>query len=201
MNIKKFWNENGWTIIILGVIVGIFIIWWYGGEIGVKNGENKSSPKFSSSSLIDRDNVLKSIDAIIPKFKYDPKLYRRKKNITESKGEKAMRQALLKIFHVPFTKIRPLFLRNDETGRNMEIDAYNASLKIGAEYNGKQHYTYTPGWHATYKDFAKMQERDAKKKKLCKENGITLIEIPYTVQNSEIEEYLRRELKKLGKIK
>ncbi len=49
---------------------------------------------------------------------------------------------------------------------SMELDIFIPSLKVGIEYDGK-----------TYHSDSKNQIRDAKKYKICKENGITLIRI------------------------
>ena len=96
-----------------------------------------------------------------------------------SKGEKACKRFIQKHFRKSFTKIRPDFLKDPKTKRNLEIDLYNDSLKLGIEYNGIQHYEYTPRFHKGYIDFRKQQERDILKKRLCKENGVILIVVPY----------------------
>ena len=40
--------------------------------------------------------------------------------------------------------------------------------------------------------------RDDMKRRMCIENNIILIEVPYTVKNENIENYLKKELKKYG---
>lgn len=58
------------------------------------------------------------------------------------------------------------------------IDVYIPSLKVGIEYQGKQHYEpidFFGGEEA----FEKLKQRDAKKKALCESNGVTLIEWKY----------------------
>lgn len=197
-SLKTFWNNHGWVIIIFSCAIILLLLYFYSSPEDNKTPMTKSQLNFNEYAR--NVGILKSLHAMMPKFNYDEKILRRKKHIVESKGEKAMKNALEKIYGFPFTKIRPLFLKNEETGRNLEIDAYNDRLKIGAEYNGKQHYTYTPGWHATYEDFAKMQKRDELKRELCRKNGIVLIEIPYTILTEDIENFLRKELKKLGKL-
>ena len=96
-----------------------------------------------------------------------------------SKGEKACKIYVQRLFKRSFTKIRPDFLKDPTTKRNLEIDLYNDSLKLGIEYNGIQHYEFTPRFHKGYGDFRRQQERDALKKRLCKENGVTLIVVSY----------------------
>ena len=112
-----------------------------------------------------------------------------------SKGEKACKRYVQRLFKRSFTKIRPDFLKDPTTKRNLEIDLYNDSLKLGIEYNGIQHYEFTPRFHKGYGDFRRQQERDALKKRLCKENGVTLIVVPYT--EDRIPSYLLERARRL----
>ena len=102
---------------------------------------------------------------------------------SDSKGEVECRQILEKIFNRPFSKIRPSFLKNPFTGRNLEIDCYNEELKLGLEFQGRQHYYYTPHFHRTENDFVKQVQRDQMKREMCRKNGVTLIEVPFNVEN------------------
>lgn len=52
--------------------------------------------------------------------------------------ENTMRSALQQMFQVPFVKARPAWLRNPATGRPLELDAYNAALKLAVEFHGIQ---------------------------------------------------------------
>lgn len=82
-----------------------------------------------------------------------------------------------------FASVRPDWLKNPETGRNLELDCYNEELKLALEYNGYQHYVFPSKWCKTKYKFDKLQERDAYKKKRCQEMGIRLIIIKYDVIN------------------
>lgn len=63
--------------------------------------------------------------------------------------------------------------------------------KIGIEYQGRQHYE--PIEHFGGEEhFIHQKENDRRKKLLCVENGVTLIEWPYTEPISE--ENLRKNL-------
>jgi hypothetical protein len=114
-----------------------------------------------------------------------------------------------------FQKARPEFLRNPVTsdgpesgsgpgkwGRrgsyNLEIDCYSPKLKLGVEYNGIQHYKFTPHFHKNYEAFRNQQYRDELKRRMCNENNVTLIEVPYTVKNKDIPAFLFEKLKPLG---
>lgn len=117
-----------------------------------------------------------------------------KKITFESKGEKECRRVIERYTGKPFPKSRPNFLRNDVTVHNLELDCFNDELKIGVEYNGEQHYKYIPYFHKSKDAFYNTKYRDDIKKRLCIENNVTLIVVPYTVKN--IETYLLMELRK-----
>ena len=116
----------------------------------------------------------------------------------ESRGESYARKLALKIFGKPFDKIRPEFLKNNVTGHNLELDLYNPEMKLGIEVSGKQHYVYTPFFHKNQEAFTNQKYRDEIKRMLCKNNGIKLIEVPYTVKLEDMETFLRIEARKLG---
>jgi hypothetical protein len=116
----------------------------------------------------------------------------------ESKGERASRAAAERIFKKPFIKVRPDFLRNVVTNHNLELDVYNEELKLAIEYSGRQHYEFVPFFHKNYEAFLNQKYRDEMKKNKCKEQGIHLIEIPYTVKLEDIESFIRIESKKIG---
>lgn len=118
----------------------------------------------------------------------------------ESIGEKICRNHLEKRFNMKFPKERPDFLKNPITKNNLELDCFSKELKLALEYNGKQHYEFVPKFHNTKNDFYNQKYRDEIKKRLCLENGIDLIEVPYTVVHSDIPDYIDSALKKLNKI-
>jgi hypothetical protein len=71
-------------------------------------------------------------------------------------------------------------------------------LKLACEYNGAQHYKYIPYFHKTKDSFHNQKYRDYMKRDLCNKNGITLIEVPYTVKIEHIENYIIDKLLKSG---
>lgn len=117
-------------------------------------------------------------------------------NSCESKGESVVRQYLNNRFNVVFDKIRNLY--NPITGQFLEIDCYNDALKLGVEYQGKQHYVYTPFFHKNKEAFRNQQYRDELKRIYCRDAGIHLIEVPYTVKTSDIPYYLESKLTHYG---
>lgn len=118
----------------------------------------------------------------------------------ESKGEIECKRVLEKIFRKPFPKDRPNFLRNPVTGGNfnLELDCYNKDLQLAVEYSGKQHYEYIPYFHKNKEAFTNQKYRDYMKRTMCKDNKITLIEVPYTVEIKDIESFLINELRNNG---
>ncbi len=112
------------------------------------------------------------------------------KKYNESKGEALCRKILTDIYKKPFLKVRPAFLKNPETGRNLELDGYNKELQIAFEYNGIQHYIY-PNWiHKNKKDFMGQIRRDQYKIKVCNHLNIYLITIPYKISHNKIYNYI-----------
>lgn len=62
-----------------------------------------------------------------------------------------------------------------ELGRAVEFDVYLPKYEVGFEYHGKHHYTDIPAFGMV----EMYQTRDKEKLKLCFENGVTLIVIPF----------------------
>ncbi len=131
--------------------------------------------------------------------------------LKDSEGERICRKFLRETVGVlfkdrdgnpePFNKARPDFLKNPVTSGkngnfNLEIDCYSPKLKLGVEYNGAQHYKFIPHFHKNKEAFRNQQYRDELKRRLCDDNNVTLIEVPYTVK--DIPTYLYNKLKPLG---
>lgn len=67
--------------------------------------------------------------------------------------------------------------------------------KIFIEYNGIQHYEYVPFFHkGGISDFNIQQHRDQILRDYCKQNDITLLEIPYTYSIEEINKLIKNVL-------
>jgi hypothetical protein len=125
-----------------------------------------------------------------------PSKPRKKKRI--NKTEEKCRTIIQRIYGRPFPSIRPSFLKSPMTKKNLELDCYNEDLRIALEYNGQQHYTYTPHFNRSKKNFYSQVHRDDWKRKRCRELGIRLIEIPYWVVEIDLEDYITKELQKKG---
>jgi len=107
-------------------------------------------------------------------------------------GEHKCRKIFENLFQKPFTSVRPYFLRYPPTGKNLELDGYNKELGIAFEYQGIQHYKYTPFFHQTYTDFMDQQNRDLFKKNKCQELGIKLICIPDNMNEEKLTSFIMR---------
>lgn len=108
-----------------------------------------------------------------------------------SKGEAICCQTLEQIYGVPFDRIRPNWLKNPETGMNLELDCYNDDLRLAVEYNGIQHYVWPNFTGQSYEDFVKQVRRDRFKVDTCDANGVYLITVPYNVPHELIPRYIQ----------
>jgi len=79
-----------------------------------------------------------------------------------------------------------LFRQRPNFINKLEYDGYNDDLKLAFEYNGIQHYEYSPFFHSNnIKKFEKQQNNDTLKKDLSHQNGIYLIVVPYWIIDKE----------------
>ena len=90
-----------------------------------------------------------------------------------------------------FHTVRPKFLLF-EKDNPLELDGYNEELKLAIEYNGIQHYKFTEHFHrGGVEDLNYQIKKDKFKEEKCKEQGICLITIPYTMEDpDEIKEFI-----------
>jgi hypothetical protein len=179
---KQFWNENGleWLAIIsVGIILILFIY----------NLFTRKRGTFSQYKGVDVFNF-----GTMPK---DPFLNYRQHTHRDSKLELLTKYHLESIFNLPFYKIRPNFLRNEMTGRNLEIDLFNKDLGLAVEIQGIQHYKFNQRFHLSEAQFFEQQKRDEMKALKCRNYGIKLIEIPYYVKEHELKSFLIKKLKEV----
>lgn len=94
-----------------------------------------------------------------------------------SVGERISREVLEIIFGVPFPKAHPRWLAAGRA-RGLQLDGYAEASGIAFEYHGHQHYQPVLRFGGE-KGFAALRVRDAKKAKLCADNGVRLIAIPH----------------------
>jgi hypothetical protein len=184
--LTELWNKRGFEIVLCLCISFLIIFGLYNFIRGNKGSYSKNGYYAILSP---------------PAKTYKPKAQQQSKGSpTESKGEAECRRVLQSIFRKPFTSQRPDFLRNPVTGGNfnLELDCYNEELGLAVEYNGAQHYKYIPYFHRNNDHFMTQKYRDDMKRRICKENKVNLIEVPYTVKIEDIKDYIIEKCKKIG---
>lgn len=188
--LTEWWDTYGWQIMVGGSILLLIVIFIY----RLIKGENGS---WNTLQYYINRNAARLTHKLPNNYN---RFISRRGPPKDSKGELECRRVLRKLFNKPFNKIRPDFLRNHITdgNNNLEIDCYCHELRLGVEYNGKQHYEYIPYMHKTKDAYYNQKYRDQMKRDLCSKNGIVLIEVPYTVDISDIESYLLSHLRKNG---
>jgi len=107
-----------------------------------------------------------------------------------SKGEEIVRQTLEEHYKVPFSTVRPDFLKYPKTGCNLELECYNKELNIAVEYNGIQHYTWPNYTGQSEEAYTKQQLKDKYKVDTCNKLGLFLIVVPYKVSHEMIPSYI-----------
>jgi hypothetical protein len=173
---QKFWEKNGLETVVIITILGFLIFGLF----------KKGKGTWSNSYFLNK-----------PELKSNKNQHTSK---PDSKGETECREVLEQIFKQPFPKCRPDMLKNSVTGGNynLELDCYNEKLKIAVEYNGIQHYKYTPHFHKSKDAFENQKYRDYMKRNICEKNGILLIEVPYNIKIENIRNYILDQLRKGG---
>lgn len=183
--IKELWDNKGFEI-LFGLCIAFILIYGLYRLVTKKKGTYSKNYYYKGK----KDNFDLNYDDISaePTKKQIPR---------ESKGEVECKRVLRKIFNRPFDKARPNFLNNPVTGGqfNLELDCYEPELKLAVEYNGIQHYQYNKFFHRNKEHFLNQKYRDDMKKRICKEYGIFLIEVPYTVKIHDIEDFLIEKIK------
>lgn len=95
--------------------------------------------------------------------------------------------------------IRPAWLTSPE-GERLELDFYIPELSLAFEIQGDQHYKFVPHFHRKMDDFANQVRRDQRKRELCIEHEIHLIEVAseteYKYAQDEIQEAMKSQVNK-----
>lgn len=192
----KLYCGKYWFRVMVGLAIGFLLtVSLYNGIAGEQGSYNTSSVAFES--------VLSALQPTVRPRTQLPNLYENsissESSHNTSSGESAMYLALGSLFPgFPFIRCRPDFLKNETTGMNLELDAYNKMLALGVEYNGRQHYEYTPFWHKSQAEFKNQKYRDQMKALLCRQNDVLLITVPYTVKNDKMVDYIYHEIHTLA---
>lgn len=132
-------------------------------------------------------------------------LKKKKSGPKYNKHEEECRRIFQKLFGLKFKSVRPDWLKNPATNKNLELDGFNATIKtplgegLAFEYDGKQHAEYNAHFHRDGVDEFKYQvQKDIWKDKVCKDRKVTLIRIPHFIVFSDLERYIKDKLTKLN---
>ena len=94
------------------------------------------------------------------------------------KHELSLFQEVRKQYPDTLYQFRPEWLRRQS------LDLYIPSIRTGIEYQGIQHFAPV-GFFGGEEALAQRQELDRIKRQLCEENGVRLIEWPYSLEPTE----------------
>lgn len=153
------------------------------------NTNTNNSWSWPSETPLSTDHILK-MQADISLEEALQNASSEKKVPAESRGEAICRKVIEEIYMKKFPSTRPDFLKNPETGYNLELDGYCEELQIAFEYNGVQHYVFPNFAHRSENDFMKQVRRDQYKIEACNSSGIYLISVPYNIPHNQIRDYI-----------
>lgn len=90
------------------------------------------------------------------------------------------------LFDAPFRRVRVKEMRSPK-GKPLELDIFNANLRLAIEHNGPHHYEPVSNWGGETA-FKAQQENDAIRRAYCREAGIVLIEIRQLGERTTLEQ-------------
>lgn len=176
------------TLVIIGVII-LIIYFAYFGKLEDLNVEKLKADFFGHIGEIKVDKNGSS--ATKPKKVW--------------KHEERCREIFEEIFDTRFKSVRPDFLKNPVSNKNLELDGFapNIETKLGKglafEYDGVEHSQYNKHFHRSGpEEFLYTCQKDSWKDLKCKEKGILLIRIPHFVAFNDLERFIKNKLRKEG---
>lgn len=111
----------------------------------------------------------------------------------QSKGEKNVERFLISN-NIDYISQYEITSKVNQSGKAF-IDFYIPTLNTFIEYNGIQHYEYTPVFHVGGKvDFERQQKRDIEVEQYCENNNIKLIWISYKDDVNKVLEEWKQEI-------
>ena len=120
-----------------------------------------------------------------------------------NKHEERCREIFQRIYGRQFKSVRPKWLENPVTGKNLELDGYCPETRtplgkgLAFEYDGVQHSKYNKHFHRGGPDeFIYQCKKDSWKNIRCKQEGVFLVRIPHFVAYGDLERYITNKLEK-----
>ena len=99
-------------------------------------------------------------------------------------GEEITRRMFEILLNENFVKVKPKWLQG------LELDGFSEKLKLAWEYDGEQHYKFIKFFHRTQQHYEYRLGKDKLKTKLCEENNVILIRVPYYVGYDDLSDYI-----------
>ena len=141
----------------------------------------------------DGHQFTRSLDSILSGRSFCPKCAARR-----GVREEYVRELFTHMFGMPFERTRALPWLCNPRGNFMELDGYCADLALAFEHNGQQHYDLD-GYFTRHPGQLRARLADDEQKvRLCRENGVLLVVVPFTIPLKDIHAYLLRELAGAG---
>ena len=118
-----------------------------------------------------------------------------KQRVSKNKGEEQVRAEMQALFGVVFHTEYMENVRNPKTGRKLEADIINHTLRIWCERHGEQHYPEGVGnFGMTAEDIKERMWLDNYKKQRAEELGYCFIVVKYNVRQDDIRDCIISQL-------
>lgn len=115
-----------------------------------------------------------------------------------SRSEAYAISVLEKLTNARFPTVYPKWLHARD-GAKLELDGYNAALKLAIEFQGPLHYKWFNN-KEPYEKYLERIERDELKARLCAENGVRLIVLDAKLPHWHTHNYINSRLFDFGLI-
>jgi len=150
-------------------------------ELESRIKELEKGRRDTDAENIKRDIEIYELKAEVAKLRRD--IDELKKESESKKNRKFQTRCIQKAKEIlneePMIEYRPPFLDG------LELDAFFQKYRIALEVQGAQHRFHSTSWYKDVKKLEDIVNRDWKKRCICQDNGIFLLEVWYD-QNPEI---------------